>query len=142
MTAHKTPAGYFNQGYEARKRGLPHSACQLIFKAWPEEYWQLGWRLADIDAMVSKGNIQEQPLERVLKRPFDQGGVAYLNGVDLNDCPYDPSSGDGLHWQAGWIATKSANQPEGKHNGRGCFWCLYAALTLAVIIIFMWAYYR
>ncbi len=138
-----TPTGYFNKGYEARIKGLPHSACPLIFKAWPQECWQLGWRLADIAANVKAGQMQEQPLERILKRPFDQGGVAFLNGVSIDDCPYDPSSSDGLQWQAGWIATESVSkEPEVDHKSRGCFWLLYGLLTVAVIIALVWAFYR
>lgn len=137
-----TPAGYFDKGYKARHDGLPHSACPLIFKSWPSECWQLGWRFADIETNARSNQMQEQPLERIFKRPFDQGGVAFLNGFSIDDCPFEPLSADHLQWQAGWIATKDSSEKRNQAKQTETFsrWFMYGLLIMLVIAALMWAY--
>lgn len=105
------PEQYFTQGVEARTKGLPKEACPMIFKAWPEACWQLGWEYADICANVASGNVEQEPLQRILKRPFDQGQIAFMQQIGFDDCPYSVTSPDGYNWQAGWIAGEEAANP-------------------------------
>ena len=98
----KTPMEYFYEGQRTREMGLPHSACKLIFKSWPLECWQMGWRLADIEELVKSGDMREVPLERVLSSPYDQGKVSYLKGIGFDDCAYEPTTENALNWQVGW----------------------------------------
>lgn len=135
----KTPYNYFSDGLAARYEGLPASACPLIFKAWPHDCWQLGWQLADIEHNVKSGNVEQEPLERILKRPFDQGQIAFMQGRAFNDCPYGLTTPDGYNWQAGWIAGNEAANPSIEVKWNWPVILVISAFTLAIIGGLMWA---
>lgn len=38
----KTALEYFSDGHEAAAKGLPETACPLLFRAWPRDAWLKG----------------------------------------------------------------------------------------------------
>ena len=131
------PVDYFNQGRLARQDGLPLTACQLRFKAWPYQAWCLGWHLAEIEANVDAGKVDAEPLENNAKTPLDQGFVAHKRGLHLQDNPYDPGSREFGQWELGW---REASDPLGAPRGvwHGCL-ILAAVIIIAAVMWALWS---
>lgn len=132
----KTPDSYFLDGYQAASRDLPASSCPLLFNAWPREAWIKGHRFYG-QFVLKQREPEPAKLERVPSNVWEQGANANRKGISIDDCPYEPGSGDSMIWQAGWISV----QPE---TPMPPIWgaVLPSALVLALVIIgaLLWAF--
>ncbi len=127
----KNALEYFSDGYEAAVKGLPATACPLLFKAWPRDAWLKGhaFRIEFKDAREPK------QLQRAEKPPFVQGVVAHANGIVRNDCPYGVSTEAGEEWLAGWDNAEGGLVPMFKfYNVASWF------VGLSVLFVLVWAF--
>lgn len=66
--------------------------------------------------MNNMSNVVEQLIIEHHKNMFIFGRQSYLNGKDVNDCPYRKFSSDWQHWQHGWVTAKNAYEFGESHS--------------------------
>jgi hypothetical protein len=106
---------YVQAGFSAALSGLPQTANPLLNKAQPFALWEVGHTLATL--LNSEDKLNNEPLERVDKSPYDQGQVAFAKGLPIVDCPYGNGDPHGTpteqataaarhEWRQGWADMK------------------------------------
>lgn len=134
----KSPMQYWLDGYKAAELGLTRESCPLMWNAWPRQSWLAGFDFFTTYAFLAH---EPEPLDYVPADPLGQGKNAYKRGIDIDDCPYNVNSEDGLLWLTGWQnADMQADMSE-----RRDIWialadiCVAAAITIIIIVgIMLW----
>ena len=132
----KQPINYFSDGYEAAQRDLPTSSCPLLFMAWPRDAWLAGHAFYG-QFTLKQREPEPAYLDRAPLNVWDQGANAYKRGIAIEDCPYDPTSGDGMIWQAGWV---SETPHPLKHAGKWTRRLEVAIIAAVCIAGLLWAF--